>query len=55
MREQRIDYNSLRIFVTSAQCGSFTLAAKSLGMTLPTVSRKMLELEQDLKTQLLFY
>ncbi|MDR8071907.1 LysR family transcriptional regulator [Burkholderia cenocepacia] len=32
--------------------GSFTVAAKSLGIPLPTVSRKMLELERDLKTQL---
>ncbi|MHA6833489.1 LysR family transcriptional regulator [Ralstonia pseudosolanacearum] len=52
MRAQKLDYNSLRIFVVTAHSGSFTLAAKSLGIPLPTVSRKMLELEQDLKTQL---
>ncbi|WP_372393363.1 LysR family transcriptional regulator [Xanthomonas sp. NCPPB 3582] len=52
MRSIKLDFNSLRIFVASAQKGSFTLAAKSLGIPLPTVSRRMLELEKDLQTQL---
>lgn len=52
MRENRLDYNALKIFVTVAHCGSFTSAAKSLDIPLPTVSRKMLELERDLKAQL---
>lgn len=52
LRGKKIDFNSLRIFVASAQKGSFTLAAKSLDMPLPTVSRRMLELERDLDVQL---
>ncbi|NIJ79268.1 LysR family transcriptional regulator [Xanthomonas cannabis] len=52
MKSVKLDFNSLRIFVASAQKGSFTLAAKSLDMPLPTVSRRMLELERDLQTQL---
>lgn len=52
LRAQKLDYNSLRIFVATAHQGSFSLAAKSLGIPLPTVSRRMLELERDLKTQL---
>lgn len=52
MKEHKMDYNSLRIFVACAQKGSFSSAAKHLGMALPTVSRKMAELERDLSTQL---
>lgn len=52
MRSTKLDFNSLRIFVASAHKGSFTLAAKSLDIPLPTVSRRMLELEKDLQTQL---
>lgn len=47
-----LDFNSLRIFVACANKGSFTAAAKGLSLPLPTVSRRMLELERDLKTQL---
>lgn len=52
MRVPKLDYNSLRIFVASAQSGSFTLAAKNLDIPLPTVSRRILELERDLNAQL---
>lgn len=52
MKSLKLDFNSLRIFVASAQRGSFSLAAKSLDVPLPTVSRRMLELERDLQTQL---
>ncbi|MDO5620661.1 MAG: LysR family transcriptional regulator [Paracoccus sp. (in: a-proteobacteria)] len=52
MRVDHLDFNALRIFVACANKGSFTLAAKSLSIPLPTVSRKMLELERSLAAQL---
>lgn len=52
MKSIKLDFNSLRMFVASAQRGSFTLAAKSLHIPLPTVSRRMVELERELQTQL---
>ncbi len=52
MKSIKLDFNSLRIFVASAQKGSFSLAARSLEIPLPTVSRRMLDLERELQTQL---
>lgn len=48
MVDSKLDYNTLKMFVASANKGSFTLAAKSLGVPLPTLSRKVLELERHL-------
>lgn len=44
---------AMRIFATVVEKGSFTAAAKELRTPLPTVSRKVAELETHLKTQLL--
>jgi DNA-binding transcriptional LysR family regulator len=44
---------AMRIFVASSQEGSFSAAGRKLGMPLPTVSRKVADLEARLKTQLL--
>lgn len=52
LRATKLDLNSLRMFVAAAQKGSFTLAAKGLGVPLPTISRRLLDLEKDLQTQL---
>ena len=43
----------LRAFVTLAECGSFTLAARKLGVTQPAVSRQVSELEKDLGAELI--
>lgn len=42
----------LRVFVTSAQCGSFTAAAKQLYMSQPTVSETIRRMEQHYDTPL---
>jgi len=44
---------SMSVFVAVAQAGSLSAAARSLGMPLATVSRKVAELEAHLKTRLL--
>ena len=36
----------LRVFVTVAECGSFTAAAKALGISQPAVSQNISQLEQ---------
>ena len=43
----------MSIFVTVADAGSLSAAARRLGMPLATVSRKVAELEAHLKTRLL--
>jgi DNA-binding transcriptional LysR family regulator len=45
---------AMSILLLTVEKGSFTAAAKALGMPLPTVSRKLSELEAHLGTQLLF-
>lgn len=42
----------LRVFVTAAQCGSFTAAAKQLYMSQPTVSETIRRMEQHYDTPL---
>ncbi|MBP7664932.1 MAG: LysR family transcriptional regulator, partial [Shewanella sp.] len=49
-----MDLNRVQIFAQVVEQGSFTGAAKALGLTKATVSRKIAELEADTGTQLLF-
>jgi DNA-binding transcriptional LysR family regulator len=49
---QRIDWSDLRVFLAVAETGSFSGAAKLLGLTQPTVSRRLDELESRLNAQL---
>lgn len=49
---QRIDWADLRVFLAVAETGSFSSAAKLLGLTQPTVSRRLDELEARLGAQL---
>jgi DNA-binding transcriptional LysR family regulator len=44
---------AMSILVASAEAGSFSAAGRRLGVPLPTVSRKIAELEAHLNTQLL--
>jgi DNA-binding transcriptional LysR family regulator len=46
-------FEAMSILVASAEAGSFSDAGRQLGMPLPTVSRKVADLEAHLKTQLL--
>lgn len=50
---KNIDLNDILAFVAVGKYGSFTKAAQSLGVPKSYVSRKILELEQRLKTQLI--
>jgi DNA-binding transcriptional LysR family regulator len=45
--------DAMSILVASAEAGSFTAAGQQLGVPLPTISRKVAELETHLNTQLL--
>jgi DNA-binding transcriptional LysR family regulator len=49
---QRIDWGDLRVFLAVAETGSFSGAAKVLGLTQPTVSRRLDDLESRLNAQL---
>lgn len=49
---QRIDWSDLRVFLAVAETGSFTGAAKILGLTQPTVSRRIDDIESRLDAQL---
>ncbi|WP_298774578.1 LysR family transcriptional regulator [uncultured Shewanella sp.] len=49
-----IDLNRIQMFVQVVEQGSFTKAAKALGLTKATVSRKIAELESDVGAQLLY-
>lgn len=49
-----MDLNRVQIFAQVVEQGSFTGAAKALGLTKATVSRKIAELEADTGAQLLF-
>lgn len=48
-----MDLNSVKIFVNVVAKGSFTAAAKFMGMPVATVSRRVAELESSLDVQLL--
>ncbi len=43
----------MRVLLATVEAGSLSAGARQLGMPLPTVSRKVAELEAHLKTQLL--
>lgn len=45
--------NAMRVFVAVVDAGGFTAASKNLAMPLPTVSRKIADLERHLGAQLL--
>ncbi len=49
---RRLDWNDVRIFLAVAECGSLNAAAKLLGMTQPTISRRMEEFEYRLRARL---
>ncbi|ACJ31347.1 Helix-turn-helix, Fis-type [Shewanella piezotolerans WP3] len=49
-----MDLNRVQMFAQVVEQGSFTKAAKALGITKATVSRKIAELEADAGVQLLF-
>ena len=48
-----MDLNAIRMFVAVVQAGSLSAAAVRLGIPLPTLSRRISELENQLKVQLL--
>lgn len=48
-----MDLNSARMFVGAVQAGSLSAAAARLNLPLPTISRRIRQLEQELKVQLL--
>src|ERR1700724_2742787 len=48
-----MDLNEILVFARVVQAGSFTRAAAELGMTKSTVSRKVSDLEERLKSRLL--
>jgi len=47
-----MDLNAIRIFVAVVQAGSLSAAATRLGIPLPTLSRRVRDLERQLKVQL---
>jgi DNA-binding transcriptional LysR family regulator len=53
MEQCRVDLNEIMVFTRVVQTGSFTAAAKALGMPKSTVSRKVSELEARLESRLL--
>jgi DNA-binding transcriptional LysR family regulator len=48
-----MDLNATRMFVGAVQAGSLSAAAARLNLPLPTISRRIRQLEQELKVQLL--
>lgn len=48
-----MDLNALQMFVVTVQCGSLSAAAVRLGVPLPTLSRRVRDLERQLNVQLL--
>ncbi len=48
-----MDLNAVRMFVAVVQAGSLSAGAVRLSMPLPTVSRRLRQLERDMKVQLL--
>src|SRR5258706_6819695 len=53
MRQSAMDLNEMLVFARVVHAGSFTTAARELGMPKSTVSRKVSELEERLKSRLL--
>src|SRR5215475_5285652 len=53
MGQQAMDLNEILVFARVVEAGSFTAAATALGMPKSTVSRKVSELEERLKSRLL--
>jgi DNA-binding transcriptional LysR family regulator len=51
--QQRVDWADLRVFLAVAETGSFSGAARALGLTQPTVSRRLDDLESRLNVQLI--
>jgi len=49
---RRLDWNDVRIFLAVAETGSLNAAARILGMTQPTISRRMEDLEYRLGARL---
>jgi len=47
-----MDLNALRLFVAAVQAGSLSAAAESTGVPLPTLSRRVRELEAELQVRL---
>ncbi|MEZ5998066.1 MAG: LysR family transcriptional regulator [Hyphomonas sp.] len=52
MQVEGFEWDKLRIFRAVAQTGSMSAAAARLGGSVPTISRRMADLEADLNTQL---
>lgn len=48
-----MDLNAAQMFVSAVQAGSLSAAANRLGIPMPTLSRRVCELERQLKVQLL--
>jgi DNA-binding transcriptional LysR family regulator len=48
-----MDLNAIRMFVGAVQAGSLSAAAARLNLPLPTISRRIRQLERELKVQLL--
>ena len=48
---RRLDWNDVRTFLAVTECGSLNAAARLLGMTQPTISRRMEEFEYRLTHQ----
>ena len=46
-------FEAMSILIASVDAGSFSAAGRKLGMPLPTISRKVAELEEHLQTRLL--
>src|SRR5271169_6646677 len=49
---RRLDWNDVRTFLAVAESGSLNAAARLLGMTQPTISRRMEDLEHRLGARL---
>ncbi len=49
---EELDWNALKAFLISAREGSFSQAAKHIGVTQPTLSRQIYNLERSLKVTL---
>ena len=52
MQAELFDWDKIRVFRTVANLGSMSAAAIRLGGSVPTISRRMSDLEADLNTQL---
>src|SRR5687767_1833546 len=52
-RRAKVDLRALEVFVTVAETGNMTVAARKLGMTQPAVSQIFRRLEDDVRSPLL--